>query len=76
MITDTPVLDTLTVLTAAYIGHSSLGSRELMLGRTTALMRMGAPPATPPRPTSCDGLVCSPGERCAATRPRNPDVFS
>ena len=40
---DTPVLDTLTLMTAVSIENSSLESRELMLARIAALAAMDAP---------------------------------
>jgi hypothetical protein len=46
MTTATPVLDTLTELTASSVERSSLGPRELMLVRTAALIAMDAPPAS------------------------------
>ena len=46
MTAETPVLDTLTELTAASAGHNSLPARELMLARIAALIAMDAPPAS------------------------------
>jgi alkylhydroperoxidase/carboxymuconolactone decarboxylase family protein YurZ len=46
MTAETPVLDTLTDLTAASAGHNSLPARELMLARIAALIAMDAPPAS------------------------------
>lgn len=46
MPTDTPVLDTLTDLTAVSIEHDSLPPRELILVRLAALIAMDAPPAS------------------------------
>jgi Carboxymuconolactone decarboxylase family len=43
---ETPVLDTLTDLTAASFEHDSLMPRELMLVRLAALIAMDAPPAS------------------------------
>ena len=43
---DTPLLDTLAVMTAASIEASNLESRELMLTRIAALAAVGAPPAS------------------------------
>jgi hypothetical protein len=40
---DTPVLDTLTAMTAASIENSNLGNRELMLTRIAALAAVDAP---------------------------------
>jgi alkylhydroperoxidase/carboxymuconolactone decarboxylase family protein YurZ len=44
--TDTPVLDTLTLITAASIENCTLAPRELMLARIAALVAMDAPPAS------------------------------
>jgi hypothetical protein len=44
--TETPVLDTLSDLTAVSIEHDSLAPRELMLVRLAALISMDAPPAS------------------------------
>jgi hypothetical protein len=41
---DTPVLDTIAVMTAASLENSTLGARELMLTRIAALAASGAPP--------------------------------
>jgi len=41
---DTPVLDTLGLMSAASIENCTLAPRELMLVRLTALVAMGAPP--------------------------------
>lgn len=46
MTTPTPVLDTLTDLTAASLEHDILSPRELILVRTAALIAMDAPPAS------------------------------
>jgi len=43
---DTPVLDTIAIMTAASIENTSLGARELMLARIAALAAMGAPAAS------------------------------
>jgi hypothetical protein len=43
---DTPVLDTLTDITAASIQRSSLAPREMMLTRIAALIAVDAPPAS------------------------------
>jgi hypothetical protein len=43
---DTPVLDTLALMTAASVGECSLEARELMLVRLAALVSAGAPPAS------------------------------
>jgi len=43
---ETPVLDTLTDMTAASIDHNMLSPRELMLARLAALIAMDAPPAS------------------------------
>lgn len=45
MTSDTPVLDTLTDLTAASVEHSSLPPRDFMLVRLAALIAVDAPPA-------------------------------
>jgi alkylhydroperoxidase/carboxymuconolactone decarboxylase family protein YurZ len=42
----TPVLDTLTDVTAASVEHNSLAPRELMLARMAALIAVDAPPAS------------------------------
>jgi alkylhydroperoxidase/carboxymuconolactone decarboxylase family protein YurZ len=44
MSADTPVLDTLTDMTAVSIDHNSLSPREYMLARLAALVAMDAPP--------------------------------
>lgn len=41
---DTPVLETLTDITAASIDHNSLSAREFMLVRLAALIAVDAPP--------------------------------
>jgi len=41
---DTPVLDTLTDITAASVDHNSLSPRDYMLVRLTALIAVDAPP--------------------------------
>ena len=41
---DTPVLDTLTDITAASVDHNSLSPREYMLARLAALIAVDAPP--------------------------------
>lgn len=46
MTATTPVLDTLTDLTAVSLEHDSLGPRELMLTRLAALIATDAPPAS------------------------------
>jgi len=46
MTAETPVLDTLTEMTAASLEHSSLAPRELMLARIAALIAVGAPAAS------------------------------
>lgn len=46
MTTATPVLDTLSDLTAVSLEHDSLPPRELMLVRLAALIAMDAPPAS------------------------------
>jgi hypothetical protein len=46
MTAETPVLDTLTDLTAASLAHNSLAPRELMLVRLAALIAVDAPPAS------------------------------
>src|SRR5271166_6712316 len=46
MTADTPVLDTLSDITAASIEHNSLAPRELMLARIAALIAVDAPPAS------------------------------
>jgi hypothetical protein len=43
---ETPVLDTLTDMTAASADHSYLGSRDMMLARLAALIAVDAPPAS------------------------------
>ena len=43
---ETPLLDTLALMTAASIENSNLGPRELMLVRIAALASAGAPPAS------------------------------
>jgi alkylhydroperoxidase/carboxymuconolactone decarboxylase family protein YurZ len=40
----TPVLDTLTDMTAASVDHNSLSPREYMLARLAAMIAMDAPP--------------------------------
>lgn len=44
MSADTPVLDTLTDMTAASVEHNSLSPREFMLARVAALIAVDAPP--------------------------------
>jgi alkylhydroperoxidase/carboxymuconolactone decarboxylase family protein YurZ len=44
--TDTPVLDTITDITAASIDHSSGSPRDFMLARLAALIAVDAPPAS------------------------------
>ena len=44
MNTDTPVLDTLTDMTAASVEHNSLSPRDFMLARLAALIAVDAPP--------------------------------
>ena len=46
MAAETPVLDTLTELTAASAEHNSLPPREAMLARIAALIAVDAPPAS------------------------------
>lgn len=41
---DTPVLDTLTDITAASIDHSTLSPRDFVLARLAALIAVDAPP--------------------------------
>ena len=43
---ETPVLDTLTDMTAASADHGYLGSRDMMLARLSALIAVDAPPAS------------------------------
>jgi Carboxymuconolactone decarboxylase family len=43
---DTPVLDTVALMTAASVGNCTLPPRELMLVRLAALVAVGAPPAS------------------------------
>ena len=43
---ESPVLDTLTDITAAAIEHNALAPRELMLVRMAALIAVDAPPAS------------------------------
>jgi alkylhydroperoxidase/carboxymuconolactone decarboxylase family protein YurZ len=43
---ESPVLDTLTDITAAAIEHNALAPRELMLVRIAALIAVDAPPAS------------------------------
>ena len=43
---DTPLLNTLAVMTAASIDACDLADRELMLARIAALVAVGAPPAS------------------------------
>ena len=43
---DTPVLDTLALMTAASVESCELSPRELMLVRLTALVAVDAPPAS------------------------------
>ena len=44
MSSESPVLDTLTDMTAASVDHNSLSPREYMLARLAALIAMDAPP--------------------------------
>ena len=44
--TDTPVLDTLAVMTAASLENSDLSPRELMIARVAALVAVDAPAAS------------------------------
>ena len=44
MSSESPVLDTLTDMTAASIDHNSLSPRDYMLARVAALVAMDAPP--------------------------------
>ena len=46
MSTDTPVLDTLTDMTAASIEHNSLSPRDFLLARVAALIAVDAPPVS------------------------------
>jgi len=46
MADETPVLDTLTAMTAASIEYSGLEARELLLCRLAALAAVGAPPVS------------------------------
>ena len=46
MAEDTPLLDTLAVMTAASVEACDLEDRELMLARIAALAAVGAPPAS------------------------------
>jgi len=46
MAEDTPLLDTLAVMTAASVEACDLADRELMLARIAALAAVGAPPAS------------------------------
>jgi alkylhydroperoxidase/carboxymuconolactone decarboxylase family protein YurZ len=46
MSADTPVLDTLTDMTAASVEHNSLSPREFMLARVAALIAVDAPPVS------------------------------
>ena len=41
---DTPVLDTLTDITAASVEHNTLSPRDFMLARVAALIAADAPP--------------------------------
>lgn len=43
---ETPVLDTLTDITAVALEHNSLAPRELMLARLAALIALDAPPVS------------------------------
>ena len=43
---DTPVLDTLTDMTAASVEHNSLSPRDLVLARVAALIAVDAPPVS------------------------------
>ena len=44
MSSESPVLDTLTDMTAASVDHNSLSPRDYMLARVAALVAMDAPP--------------------------------
>jgi Carboxymuconolactone decarboxylase family len=44
--TDTPVLDTITDITAVSIEHNSVSPREFVLARLAALIAVDAPPAS------------------------------
>jgi hypothetical protein len=44
--TDTPVLDTLAIMTAASLENSDLSPRELMIARVAALVAVDAPAAS------------------------------
>jgi alkylhydroperoxidase/carboxymuconolactone decarboxylase family protein YurZ len=46
MSSESPVLDTLTDMTAASIDHNSLSPREYMLARVAALVAVDAPPVS------------------------------
>ena len=46
MSADTPVLDTLTDMTAASVDHNSLSTRDYMLARLAALIAVDAPPVS------------------------------
>ena len=46
MSADTPVLDTLTDMTAASVEHNSLAPRDYMLARLAALIAVDAPPVS------------------------------
>lgn len=46
MSTDTPVLDTITDITAASIEHNSISPRDFVLARVAALIAVDAPPAS------------------------------
>jgi hypothetical protein len=46
MTAETPVLDTLADITAAFLERCSLPPRELMLARIAALIAVDAPPAS------------------------------
>ncbi len=46
MSADTPVLDTLTDMTAASVEHNSLSPREFILARVAALIAVDAPPVS------------------------------
>ena len=45
MSSESPVLDTLTDMTAASVDHNSLSPRDYMLARLAALIAMDAPPS-------------------------------
>ena len=46
MSADTPVLDTLTDMTVASVGHNSMPPRDYMLARLAAMIAVDAPPVS------------------------------